>query len=129
MAILGRFTARLAALLVVPALALSLAAIAAESDGKAKPNTAEGTAKSPIAAKKADRAQVQSARETLEALRELHAAVQKEQNEGGTVKLPDPPRKKVTAPTLTPAELDRLVATFLESSKTPPASVTTDAEF
>lgn len=39
------------------------------------------------------------------------------------------PKKTTTPPTLTPAQLDALVDRFLESTKAPPASVTTDVEF
>ena len=43
--------------------------------------------------------------------------------------MPSFPKRAVEAPTLTSAGLDKLVDAFLEGSKAPPASATTDVEF
>jgi hypothetical protein len=46
-----------------------------------------------------------------------------------TAGLPDRPRKTITPPTMTPADLDALVDAFLAKSKVDPATLTTDVEF
>jgi len=47
----------------------------------------------------------------------------------GEVKAAEKPKKTVEPPTLTPAKLDALVQSFLESTKAPAAATTTDVEF
>jgi hypothetical protein len=75
----------------------------------------------------------QEARELMQALRQLRAAVNADQR-GGTPAAPVPvarPPRSITPPTLTPAELDRLVARYLAQNdpKVEPAPLTTDVEF
>jgi hypothetical protein len=75
----------------------------------------------------------QEARELMQALRQLQAAVRAEHDGGGapsTVPVQRPTRT-VTPPTMTAAELDRLVQQYLSRNdpKVEPAPVTTDVEF
>ena len=75
----------------------------------------------------------QEARELTQALRQLQAAVQADRQAGSrTVEVQvKRPARTVTPPTLTPAELDRLVARYLTKNdpKVDPAPITTDVEF
>src|SRR5262249_55639195 len=72
-------------------------------------------------------------RELTQALRQLHAAVQAEHSgNGGTVPVNvQRPNRTVTPPTITSAELDRLVQQYLVKSdpKVEAAPMTTDVEF
>ncbi len=73
------------------------------------------------------------ARELMQALRQLQAAVRAEHEGGGApvaIPVQRPPRS-VTPPTMTSAELDRLVQQYLSKNdpKVEPAPVTTDVEF
>ncbi len=52
-----------------------------------------------------------------------------DQDESPTPGVPPRPKKVITPPTLTSVGLDALVDTFLEATKAPPATVTTDVEF
>ncbi len=75
----------------------------------------------------------QDARELTQALRQLHAAVQGE-HAGGRGAVPvklQRPARSVTPPTITSAELDRLVQQYLFKTdpKVDPAPKTTDVEF
>src|SRR5579875_3465459 len=75
----------------------------------------------------------QEARELMQAFRQLQAAVAADHRTGagaGDFKLKRPTRT-VTPPTLTSAELDRLVARYLAKNdpKVEPAPITTDVEF
>jgi hypothetical protein len=75
----------------------------------------------------------EEARELMQALRQVQAAVAAEHQAGpGTVAVKvKRPARTVTPPTLTPAELDRLVGTYLTKNdpKVDPAPITTDVEF
>ncbi|MGE3819642.1 MAG: DUF1549 domain-containing protein [Isosphaeraceae bacterium] len=72
------------------------------------------------------------ARELFSALRELNEAVRADargaENPAETRPAPRPARV-VSSPTLTSAELDRLVDAFLQETKAPPATTTHDVEF
>jgi hypothetical protein len=75
----------------------------------------------------------QEAREVIQALRQLQAAVHEESGSrsgSGPVKV-ERPTRSVTPPTLTSAELDRLISGHLAKNdpKVEPAPVTTDVEF
>jgi hypothetical protein len=117
-----------AALIVAPALACMIGLSAVASEPEAKGARKEST---PVAtATVADGGK--TAREAMEALRELNAAVQRDSKAGeksSAAALPALPKKKVVPPTLTPAELDALVEKSLESSKAPLVSITSDVEF
>jgi hypothetical protein len=75
----------------------------------------------------------QEARELMQAFRQLQAVVQADQRTGtGAVDVAvKRPARTVTPPTLTSAELDRLVARYLTKNdpKVEPAPITTDVEF
>ncbi len=75
----------------------------------------------------------QEARELTQALRQLQASVQADRKAGSrTVEVQvKRPARTVTPPTLTPAELDGLVARYLTKNdpKVDPAPITTDVEF
>jgi hypothetical protein len=75
----------------------------------------------------------QEARELAQALRQLQASVQADRQAGSrTVEVQvKRPARTVTPPTLTAAELDRLVAQYLTKNdpKVDPAPITTDVEF
>ncbi len=73
------------------------------------------------------------ARELAQSLRQLQAAVNAD-HQAKTVTIPvsiKRPARTVTPPTMTPAELDRLVAQYLRKNdpKVDPAPITTDIEF
>jgi len=129
MAKLDTRTARFAGQALACALGLGLgaAAVAAGTAGQSGP-------KEPVASKAAAAPEGDGgarARDTYKALGEIHAAVRKEASGGsGTpARPPERPKKTVVTPTMTPADLDALVDSFLEKAKVPPASPTTDVEF
>lgn len=80
-----------------------------------------------------------SSREVLRALMQLRGAIGREAQTGkaragaraGQTALPERPGRKVTPPTLTPSELDRLVDHYLAATdpKVEPAPLTSDIEF
>jgi hypothetical protein len=76
-----------------------------------------------------DAANVKAQAKTAKAARDTLKAARKKADAPAVVKLPERPKKTVTPPTLTPAGLDALVDKYLEASKAPPASLTTDVEF
>jgi Protein of unknown function (DUF1549)/Protein of unknown function (DUF1553) len=71
------------------------------------------------------------ARELAQALRQLQAAVQADREAKAVEVQVHRPERTVTPPTLTPAELDRLVERYLTKNdpKVDPAPITTDVEF
>jgi hypothetical protein len=75
----------------------------------------------------------QEARELIQALRQLQAAVQEESGSrsGSQPVKVERPTRSVTPPTLTSAELDRLISGYLAKNnpKVEPAPLTTDVEF
>jgi hypothetical protein len=88
---------------------------------------------SPEPAPTAEKAQLtpQEARELAQALRQLQTAVQVEREIKAVDVKVHRPARTVTPPTLTPAELDRLVDRHLTKNdpKVEPAPITTDVEF
>ncbi len=120
-------------------LGLGIAPRAGADDPKPQVDGAKAKAKAKKAANKAKAAAADAskendggafARQAIGALTEIHAAVTKENAAGSSAaKRPDRPKKTITKPTLTPAELDTLVDQFLVESKTPAATQTTDVEF
>lgn len=108
--VVGRVgTALLAASLVTGSIAV-LSPARAEEPKKAKTDDAKAKVKK---AKKA----------------EAKVAPRKKADEDEAPHVPIVLKKTITKPTLTPAELDRLVDGFLAESKAPTASRTTDVEF
>jgi hypothetical protein len=84
------------------------------------------------AARKRSKLTQQDARELTLAIRQLQAAVKADQEKGGPVPVPvQRPARTVTPPTLTSAELDRLVDYYLAKNdpKVEIAPTTTDVEF
>ncbi len=94
--------------------------------------SAPGVASTADQAKK-PRLTPQEARELTQALRQLQAAVQAEHpgSGGATAVNVHRPTRSVTPPTITSAELDRLVQQYLVKNdpKVDPAPITTDVEF
>lgn len=105
---------------VAPLLACAVASSVVEAD---EPSTTSTTSTA--------KAKVKEARETLKALRELHDSLANESSSssGKNAKVAERPKKSVSPPTLTSAQLDALMEKFLASTKAPAASLTNDVEF
>jgi hypothetical protein len=108
---------------------------ASEEPAKGKPSKAATVAKLARPASPAEKAGLtpQEARELMQAFRLLQAAVEGDHRAGsGAVDVQvKRPARAVTPPTLTSAELDRLVGLHLTKNdpKVDPAPITTDVEF
>jgi hypothetical protein len=102
---------------------------------KAEPSRAATSAKPARPASAAEKAKLtpQEARELMQAFRQLQAAVEADHRAGaGAVEVKvKRPARMVSPPTLTSAELDRLVERHLAKNdpKVEPAPITTDVEF
>jgi hypothetical protein len=108
--------------------ALCIAALATGS-----PCRAQESMKRSEAGDSATKDDATSAREVFQAVQQLRAAVEEEKKDGKSAATPLPhrPERKVVAPTLTSAELDRILAQYLTKSdpKIEPAPLTSDVEF
>jgi hypothetical protein len=120
---------RPAALAVATALTMSLGLLAQEP----------GKGEQPKESRETPKLDEQASREILQSLQQLRAAVKK-RDQGDQVKakaeaaktpLPRRPARIVTPPSLTSAELDRLLDLYLKKTnpKVEPASMTSDVEF
>jgi hypothetical protein len=130
---------------VLAVVGLAGRALAFQSPGESRsvlgPGSASDPAKGSAGAKPSAPAQAgekakltpQEARELMQALRQVQAAVESDRRSGtGTVEVQvKRPARTVAPPTLTAAELDRLVAHHLTKNepKVDPAPITTDVEF
>ena len=120
---------RLAALALAMALTMSFGLLAQEPEKDKKPEMAQ---EKPLLDEKASA-------EVLQSLQQLRAAVKKRdqgdkakaQAEAAKTPLPRRPARTVTPPTLTSAELDRLLEQYLKKTnpKVEPAPLTSDVEF
>ncbi|MFO0888112.1 MAG: DUF1549 domain-containing protein [Isosphaeraceae bacterium] len=98
------------------------------------PSSAQEVTEGPEARKPEATDEAQSSREVMRAIQQLRAAVQAERAEGRKLTatdLPRRPERKVVAPTLTSADLDRMIADCLKETdpKVAPAPLTSDIEF
>ena len=114
-----------AALALATALTLSFGLVAQEPE---KAKHSEASQEKPLLDEKASA-------EVLQSLQQLRAAVKKrdqgDKAEAARTPLPQRPARTVTPPTLTSAELDRLLEHYLKKTnpKVEPASLTSDIEF